>query len=204
MLRNRPKYRGKAEFNADMTKAAKRAQGWYVSPALPTITARSYVKNWTRSNACDAQHRNNPSECRAIPHKVGGGARQDRVRDAQDHNPAEYRALPHETSGRAQRHKAKHTATLAGRRGGQPSCTHEPSKGVLPGTLNVAPCPQPEKADIRAVRGHSGFDPYVWSGRAGQEVSSTQADAVLHQCIRPLIGALSSRPSWISARVRSD
>ena len=32
-------------------------------------------------------------------------------------------------------------------------------------------------------------DPNVWSGRAGQEVSSTQADAVLHQCIRPLIGA---------------
>jgi hypothetical protein len=27
-----------ADFNADMTKAAKRAQGWYVSPALPTIT----------------------------------------------------------------------------------------------------------------------------------------------------------------------
>ena len=34
MLRNRPKYRGKAEFNADMTKAAKRAQGWYVLSAL--------------------------------------------------------------------------------------------------------------------------------------------------------------------------
>ena len=36
MLRNRPKYRGSAiaEFNANMTKAAKRAQGWYVLPAL--------------------------------------------------------------------------------------------------------------------------------------------------------------------------
>ena len=33
------------------------------------------------------------------------------------------------------------------------------------------------------------FDPIVWSGRAVQEVSSTPADAVLHQCIRPLIGA---------------
>ena len=32
-------------------------------------------------------------------------------------------------------------------------------------------------------------DPIVWSGRAVQEVSSTLADAVLHQCIRLLIGA---------------
>ena len=54
-------------------------------------------------------------------------------------------------------------------------------------------CPYPVEADIRAIRGHSGFDPYVWSGRAGQEVSSTQADAVLHQCIRPLIGAFALR-----------
>ena len=47
--------------------------------------------------------------------------------------------------------------------------------------------------------GHSGrqwcaavmraVDPDVWSGRAVQEVSSILADAVLHQCIRPLIGA---------------
>ena len=29
------------------------------------------------------------------------------------------------------------------------------------------------------------------------------ADAVLHQCIRPLIGARCSGPSWISARMRS-
>jgi len=27
--------------------------------------------------------------------------------------------------------------------------------------------------------------------------------AVLHQCIRPLIGAFCSGPSWISARLRS-
>ena len=33
------------------------------------------------------------------------------------------------------------------------------------------------------------FDPNVWSGRAVQEVSSTLADAVLHQCIRLPIGA---------------
>ena len=35
----------------------------------------------------------------------------------------------------------------------------------------------------------SDSDPDVWSGRAVQEVSSTLADAVLHYCIRPLIGA---------------
>jgi len=32
-------------------------------------------------------------------------------------------------------------------------------------------------------------DPDVWSGRALQEVSSSCRIAVLHQCIRPLIGA---------------
>jgi hypothetical protein len=47
-------------------------------------------------------------------------------------------------------------------------------------------------------------DPDVWSGRASQEVSSICRFAVLHQCIRPLIGAVwCSGPSWISARVRS-
>ena len=35
-------------------------------------------------------------------------------------------------------------------------------------------------------------DPNVWSGRAVQEVFVDPADAVLHQCIRPLIGALCS------------
>jgi hypothetical protein len=34
----------------------------------------------------------------------------------------------------------------------------------------------------------SHFDPNVWSGRAVQEVFDP-ADAVLHQCIRPLLGA---------------
>ena len=37
--------------------------------------------------------------------------------------------------------------------------------------------------------GMGEIDPNVWSGRAVQEVSSTLADAVLHQCIRLLIGA---------------
>jgi len=47
------------------------------------------------------------------------------------------------------------------------------------------------------------FDPYVWSGRASQEVSSIWF-SVLHQCIRPLIGAVCcSGPPWISARGRS-
>jgi hypothetical protein len=47
-------------------------------------------------------------------------------------------------------------------------------------------------------------DPNVWSGRALQEGFVGLADAVLHQCIRSLIGARSgSGPSWISARVRA-
>src|SRR5712664_86214 len=33
------------------------------------------------------------------------------------------------------------------------------------------------------------IDPNVWSGRAMQEGFVNLADAVLHQCIRPLIGA---------------
>jgi hypothetical protein len=46
-------------------------------------------------------------------------------------------------------------------------------------------------------------DPNVWSGRASQEVSSIWL-SVLHQCIRPLIGAVHcSGPTWISARGRS-
>jgi hypothetical protein len=46
-------------------------------------------------------------------------------------------------------------------------------------------------------------DPNVWSGRASQEVSSSWF-SVLHQCIRPLIGAVDcSGPTWISARGRS-
>jgi hypothetical protein len=49
----------------------------------------------------------------------------------------------------------------------------------------------------------SEFDPDVWSGRALQEDFVELAAAVLHQCIRLLIGALCSEPSWKSARVRS-
>src|SRR5215813_14396900 len=36
-------------------------------------------------------------------------------------------------------------------------------------------------------------DPNVWSGRALQENFVEWADAVLHQCIRPLIGAFELR-----------
>src|SRR5215471_6203808 len=36
----------------------------------------------------------------------------------------------------------------------------------------------------------SESDPNVWSGRAVQEVFVDPADAVLHQCIRPLFGAV--------------
>jgi hypothetical protein len=45
------------------------------------------------------------------------------------------------------------------------------------------------EADIGGQNPRPWFDPNVWSGRAVQEVSSTLADAVLHQCIRPVIGA---------------
>src|SRR6266480_1024021 len=41
------------------------------------------------------------------------------------------------------------------------------------------------KADVRRP---VSYDPFVWSGRASQEVSSIWF-SVLHQCIRPLIGA---------------
>src|SRR6201993_270512 len=35
----------------------------------------------------------------------------------------------------------------------------------------------------------AAFDPNVWAGRALQEGFVNLSDAVLHQCIRPLIGA---------------
>src|SRR5664280_2866987 len=62
-------------------------------------------------------------------------------------------------------------------------------------------------------RGIDAIDPDVWSGRALQEVFVDLASAVLHQCIRSLIGAvllrtimdisaravsLSDRPQWAS------
>src|SRR5258708_35463066 len=48
------------------------------------------------------------------------------------------------------------------------------------------------------------FDPNVWSGRALQEVSSSWRSAVLHQCIRSLIGAVLLRTNMdISARAIS-
>src|SRR5260221_11823174 len=50
----------------------------------------------------------------------------------------------------------------------------------------------------------SAFDPHVWSGRALQEVSSSWRSAVLHQCIRSLIGAVLLRTNMdISARAIS-
>jgi len=52
---------------------------------------------------------------------------------------------------------------------------------------------------MSAIKGNSGLvvlnvsfvarDPNVWSGRALQEGFVNLSDAVLHQCIRPLIGA---------------
>jgi hypothetical protein len=38
------------------------------------------------------------------------------------------------------------------------------------------------------------IDPDVWSGRVVQEVFVDAGDAVLHQCIRPLIGACAPGP----------
>src|SRR5215510_4122227 len=60
------------------------------------------------------------------------------------------------------------------------------------------------KPTCRRRRDSDVLDPHVWSGRALQEIFVDLADAVLHQCIRSLIGARrGSRPSWISARVRA-
>jgi hypothetical protein len=50
-------------------------------------------------------------------------------------------------------------------------------------------CPQRAEADISLKSADSRFDPDVWSGRAMQEVFVDLSDAVLHQCIRLLIGA---------------
>jgi len=50
----------------------------------------------------------------------------------------------------------------------------------------------------------SQFDPHLWSGRGLQEVSSSWRSAVLHQCIRSLIGAVLLRTNMdISARAIS-
>ena len=55
---------------------------------------------------------------------------------------------------------------------------------------------------FKAVK--SPFDPDVWSGRALQEIFVELASAVLHQCIRPLIGACVLRAIMdISARAIS-
>ena len=47
-------------------------------------------------------------------------------------------------------------------------------------------------ADMRPVSRGGRIDPNVWSGRASQEVSSSWRCTVLHQCIRPWIGARSA------------
>ena len=61
--------------------------------------------------------------------------------------------------------------------------------------------------DERTQRGHRNsvaIDPHVWSGRALQKSSSSCLIAVLHQCIRPLIGAIELRAIMdISARAIS-
>lgn len=58
------------------------------------------------------------------------------------------------------------------------------------------------KVDRTSVceRRTAAFDPDVWSGRTVQEDFDDPADAVLHQCIRPRLGAQCSGPSWVSAR----
>src|SRR5262245_1923138 len=43
--------------------------------------------------------------------------------------------------------------------------------------------------DVLVIIASNAVDPNVWSGRALQEDSSIWRLAVLHQCIRPLIGA---------------
>src|ERR1700676_1002335 len=87
----------------------------------------------------------------------------------------------------------------------------EPSRGsglVLSHRTDMLPL----SSDVRCLRQSgkhllfesiSHFDPDVWSGRALQEDFVELAAAGLHQCIRLLIGALCSEPSWKSARVRS-
>ena len=49
--------------------------------------------------------------------------------------------------------------------------------------------PMLQKRQKALARAPSTRDPNVWSGRASQEVFVELAVAVLHQCIRPLIGA---------------
>jgi hypothetical protein len=50
-------------------------------------------------------------------------------------------------------------------------------------------CPRSRPKRHILAPSSSQFDPFVWSGRALQEVFVELSVAVLHQCIRPLIGA---------------
>jgi hypothetical protein len=62
------------------------------------------------------------------------------------------------------------------------------SGGIIDGEPAFA-----ESPPNRTCGGYDGIDqndPNVWSGRALQEVFVELSSAVLHQCIRPLIGAV--------------
>src|SRR5258708_1031045 len=60
------------------------------------------------------------------------------------------------------------------------------------------------RSEVAGNGSNGAFDPYVWSGRALQEGSSSWRSAVLHQCIRSLIGAVLLRTNMdISAHAIS-
>ncbi len=64
--------------------------------------------------------------------------------------------------------------------------------------------PQAARQILLATRASSTHDPHVWSGRALQEDFVELAAAVLHQCIRSLVGAVLLRTIMdISARAFS-
>ena len=66
-----------------------------------------------------------------------------------------------------------------------------PTSGTGPKRRLAASQPYVRSWGEATCRGRStdAVDPYVWSGRALQENFADLAGAVLHQCIRPLIGA---------------
>src|SRR5215470_7178949 len=75
-----------------------------------------------------------------------------------------------------------------------------PSRAIAHHLSEIAPTATPAPLP----RAGSLFDPNVWCGRALQEVWSICRFAVLHQCIRPLIGACAVRATMdISAHTFS-
>jgi hypothetical protein len=67
---------------------------------------------------------------------------------------------------------------------------HESVVGTTPTKPHAALCAKLARADISPKSADFRFDPNVWSGRALQEnFHRVGGCAVLHQCIRPLIGA---------------